>query len=199
MPGSMPGHTAKGAILAKLDEALNDLGPDGNRAQFLQRISAKRNGAWKEGLVDVAAELLKLDDTEVRHLRKDWFDPQGGWWLKQQPIEIVVRLGLIHAIQLADGKIGLDGTESSGDGKVRAVDFYWVCGVNDFELASCVSDDQVTTLFITPGRPASDRLAGNYTGMEPIFTTRHTSLTPGEKLLEKPIEHVEFVQMRRER
>lgn len=203
MPGTMPGHVAKGAILAKLDEALNDLGPGGKRAEFHQRISARDGGKWTEDLVTVAASILPLSALEEAHLRQDWFDPHHGWWLKQQPLDIVVRLGLIHAIELANGEVGEEDDvddEAGGDAPttIRPIAFYWVCGVPGFALTSCVSDAQVTTIFITPGRPASDRLPEDYTGMERIFTTRHQSLTPGEKLLGEPVEHVEFVQVRRE-
>lgn len=189
MPAPMPGHVSKGRTLAKLDKALN---VEATRKEFFERISARTpDGRWKEDLVDVGVDLVGLDRDEAEHLRHHWFDARSGWWLPHQPLEIVVRHGLIRAIELAGRKRG------GGDPKWRDLDFYWVCGISTVEVTSCVSDAQVTTVVITPGPPMSDRIPGDYEGVtdtDPIYTTRHHSRGPGEREVALPQDHVEFVQ-----
>ncbi len=192
MPGPMPGHLSKGTILAKLDEVLEKPG-DSRRAELLQRLEARNpDRTWTEPVVEVLEDVLGLDRGEVAHLRNHWFDERKGWWSTQQPIDIIVRLGLIHVIQLADAVIGSHkGTEP------RPVDCYWMCGTRDVTVSACVSPAQVTAIILTPAPPVSDRIPSDYTGatqLEPIYTTRAQSRGPGEQEVVLPQDWVEFVQ-----
>ncbi len=192
MPAPMPGHVSKGTILAKLDEVLEKPG-DQRRIELLRRLQARNpDRSWTEPVVDILEDVLGLDRSEVAHLRNHWFDERNGWWSTQQPIEIILRLGLIHVIQLADAVIGShEGT------RPRPVDCYWMCGTRDVSVTACVSDLQVTAIVLTPMPPMSDRIPGDYTGVterEPIYTTRPQSRGPGEHEVELPQDWVEFVQ-----
>jgi hypothetical protein len=180
----MPGHVAKGEILRKLDQVLNDAQ---KRAQFLARIRAKRpDGSWNEELVEVASNMLPLTPAEKKHLVGHWFDEYGGWWPRQQPTDIVLRLGLIQAIGLA-----------TRTPPAARFDCYWVCGVDAFELVSCVAPGQVTLLIFTPNAPVSDQLPEDFahsTQREEIYTVRHRSRGPGEFQVQPDEEFCEFVQ-----
>lgn len=186
MPPYMPGYIVKGTILRKLDLLLNT---PGRRAQFLQRISAKTTGTnpvWQEKLIDVAANMLPLTDDERKHLEKHWFG-EYGWWPKQQPIDIVLRLGLIQAIGLATPPVG----------NPALMDCYWICEVPDVQLTSLVAPGVVTVLIFTPGVPHSDRMPEDYAGVtdkDEIYTVRHRSRGPGEHQVQPDQEYCEFVQ-----
>jgi len=181
---AIPGHVAKGEILRKLDEVLNDAA---RRAQFLARIRAKKpDGSWSEGLVEVAASALPLTPAERTHLAEDWFDECGSWWPRFQPTDVVLRLGLIQAIGLA--------TRSA---PAARLDCYWVCGVEAFELVSCVAPTQVTVLIFTPSAPVSERLRRDFTHSAQrveIYTVRRRSRGPGEFQVQADEEFCEFVQ-----
>ena len=183
MPPGMPGYVGKGDIFKKLDDLLAN---STKRATFLQRLSKKKpNGKWDEEFVDVLASMLGLSANEKKHIEDHWFGEYDGWWPRQQPADIIGRLGLIQAIGLAPGN--------------KKIDCYWVCGADDFQFVSLVSDPQVTVLVFTPYAPASDRMPEDYensTEVEPIYTVRHRSRGPGENQVQPDQEFCEFVQPR---
>jgi hypothetical protein len=183
----MAGPILKGSFMRKLDLALNDAA---KRAQFLQRLSSKRgDGGWTEPVLDVATELMGLTPVEQDHVQRHWFDPLKSWWPRHQPIESIVRLGLIQLIELAN--------EPGADGRPRSVDCYWIAGIDLVQLSALVSPTQVTGILFTPARPLSDRIAADYAGAterEPIYTVRHRSRGPGEHQLRLDEEFCEFVQ-----
>ena len=180
MPPAMPGYVGKGEIFKRLDDLLAN---SAKRATFLQRLGAKKpNGKWNEDVVDILADMLPLSAKEKKHIEEDWFGEYDTWWPRQQPADIICRLGMIQAIGLAAGK---------------KIDTYWVCGVNDFTFSSLVSDQQVTVLVLTPFAPVSDQMPEDFEGstdLDPIFTVRHKSLGPGEKQVQADQDFCEFVQ-----
>jgi hypothetical protein len=184
----MPGYVTKGTILAKLDDVLNG----GKCDEFYNRIKAKQGGAWKEKLLDVAVSLLGLTPQEAEHLEEHWFGTEYSWWPRHQPIDLVLRYGLIHAIDLAEGRI----PPGPPAGPRRTLDCYWVCGIEDVNVISIVSKPIVTTLIVTPPPPVSDHLAFPSTGVESIFTTRHQRPVPGEVQVAEA-DFIELVQPRR--
>lgn len=187
MPPPMAGPVLKGSFMRKLDLALNDAA---KREQFLQRLGAKQpDGSWSEAVLDVAAELMGLSQFEQDHVARHWFDPLKSWWPRHQPIDILVRLGLIQLIELAN--------EPGPDGRTRSVDCYWIAGLDAVQLSALVSATQVTGILFTPARPLSERVPTDYTGAterEPIYTVRHRSRGPGEHQLRLDEEFCEFVQ-----
>jgi len=184
MPGVMPGYVGKGVIFGKLDGLLNDTT---RRTTFLNRIKAKdAQGKWSEELIDVAANMLPLTQQEKKHVQEHWFDEYGSWWPKEQPVDIVIRLGLIQAIGLA--------TRTSA---TLRFDTYWICGVEHVELVSCCSQGQLTLLFLSPTSPTSDQLPEDFahsTQREEIYVVRHRSRGPGEYQVQPDEEWCEYVQ-----
>jgi hypothetical protein len=183
----MAGPILKGAFMRKLDLALND---PVRREQFRSRLAERRpDGTWAESVLEVATELMGLSSFEQDHVQRHWFDPFKSWWPLHQPIDIVVRLGVIQLIELAN--------ERGPDGRTRNVDCYWIAGVDAVQLSALVSPTQVTGILMTPGRPLSDRIPGDFAGAterEPIYTVRHRSRGPGEHQLRLDEEFCEFVQ-----
>jgi hypothetical protein len=175
----MPGFAGKGPIFGKIDKLLADAT---KRASFLARISKKKpNGKWDEDFLDVLADMLPLGTPDKDHIEEHWFGAgYEAWWPRLQPADIICRLGLIQAIGLAAG------------GKM---DIYWVCGANDFQFSTLVGPGQVTMLVFTPFAPVPDQMPGTFTNtLEQIYTVRHKSLGPGEKLLAEE-EFCESVQL----
>ena len=187
MPPAMAGPILKGAFMSKLDLALNDLT---KRGEFLTRLSKKnQDGTWAEGVLEISTDIMGLSPLEQEHVASHWFDPLKSWWKRYQPIDIVVRLGVMQLIELAN--------QPGADGRPRSVDCYWIAGLETVQLSALVSPTQVTGILITPSRPLSDRLPDAYAGadeLEPIYTVRHRSRGPGEHQLRLDEEFCEFVQ-----
>lgn len=187
MPGPVAGYVQKGSFMRKLDLTLN---VHGTREKLLDRFKAKNlDGKWTESILDICAEMLPLDAAEREHIARHWFDSYRSWWPKQQPVDIILRLGTIQAIELAN--------RPGPDGRPRRIDCYWMNGVDDVRVTACVSPAQVTVIVFTPPIPLSDRLLENYTGAidtEPIYTVRHRSRGPGERQVSLDEEFCEFVQ-----
>ena len=187
MPNPGGGSLSKGSFMRKLDLVLN---AQATREKFLDRFKAKNpDGKWKEAVLDVTAEMLPLNAEERNHIARDWFDPYKSWWPKQQPVDIIVRLGMIQAIELV--------SQAGADGAGRRVDCYWMNGVDKVSLTACISPAQVTVILFTPGIPFSDHIPANFAGSaeaEPIYTVRHRSRGPGELQVKPDEEFCEIVQ-----
>ncbi len=187
MPGPIVGYVAKGSFMRKLDITLNVLA---TREKFLDRFKAKNpDGKWKESVLDITTEMLPLNADERNHVARHWFDPYQSWWPKQQPVDIIVRLGMIQAIGLL--------SQPGADIRGRRIDCYWMNGVEDVRLTACISPAQVTVILFTPAIPFSDHLPENFAGSaeaEPIYTVRHSSRGPGELQVSPDVEFCEMVQ-----
>lgn len=188
MPGPGVGCVSKGSFMRKLDLVLN---ARATREKFLDRFKAKNaDGTWKESVLDITTEMLPLGAQERSHIGLHWFDAYKSWWPRQQPVDIVVRLGMIQAIEL----VSLAGAEGAGG---RKVDCYWMKGFDHVHLTSLVSPAQVTVILFTPGIPFSDHIPATFEGSaerEPIFTVRHRSRGPGELQVKPDEEFCEVVQ-----
>jgi hypothetical protein len=157
------------------------------REQIYERIQKRLpNKQWAEPLLEIAVDLLQLSPEEEKHLQDDWFNEYRSWWPTQQPVEIVLRHGLIQAISVANK-----------DGALLPFDCYWLCGPPSVQVTACASAQQVTLLVITPPAPASDRLPEDFEGhteVEEIYTARHRGRGPGEKQVHLDEDWIEFVQ-----
>lgn len=187
MPGPAVGCVSKGSFMRKLDLVLN---VHATREKFLDRFKAKNaDGKWKESVLDITTEMLPLGAEERAHIGQHWFDAYKSWWPIQQPVDIIVRLGMIQAIEL----VKMPGAEGAG----RKVDCYWMNGFEQVHLTSLVSPAQVTVILFTPGIPFSDHIPANFAGSaeaEPIYTVRHRSRGPGELQVKPDEEFCETVQ-----
>jgi hypothetical protein len=192
MPGLMPGHVAKGYVIRKVEDTLNDRP---KRDEFLRRLKARKaDGSFAETLVEIFDDkkLFDLRPADIRHLRRDWFDRKGGYWPKNQPIDVTVRHGFILCIEVAN---------QTGNAHLP-IDVLWICGPYDVELTTCVGRGQLTLIVLTPGVPITDRLPESYDDfktVDPIYTARPTKRGPGEVEVKLDEDDIEFVQPKAER
>jgi hypothetical protein len=192
----MPGLVTKGYVIRKIDAVMNDLSPGGGREEFLRRLKHRRpDRSFSETLLEILSDgaLFDLRPADKRHLREHWFKRDDGYWPRLQPIDIVIRHGLIQAMELADAP--------PQGGARLPTDLYWVCAGGTIEVSSCVGPAQVTALVMTPPPPVPDRLPELFVGwsnLDPIYTARPTQRGPGEHEVKLPEDFVEFVQPKAE-
>jgi len=193
MPDGVPGIVSKGRIIRALDAVLGDRA---KRAELHDRLTKKApNDEYAESLVEIASDssLFDLTRGEIRHLEQDWFALQGSYWPRHQPTEIVVRLGLAQAIEVA--------SRAGSEQRDWPMDCYWVCTGDMFEVTACAGPGQITVMLLTPPPPVSDRIPSTFDGWtetEPIYTARPRSRGPGEHQTSVDQDYVEFVQPLRE-
>ncbi len=174
--------------MRKLDLVMN---ARATREKFRDRYGAKNaDGSWKESVLDVTTDMLPLDAEERAHIERHWFDAYRSWWPKHQPVDAIVRHGMLQAIDLVTSP----GAADSGG---RRVDCYWLNGHDGVQLTCLLSPSQVTVILMTPEIPFSDHIPANFEGTaerEPIFTTRHASRGPGEIEVKPAEDFCETVQ-----
>jgi hypothetical protein len=193
MPDGMPGIVSKGRILRALDAVLENRT---KRAEFHTRLTSKEpSGAFSETLIEIVSDsnLFDLSQREIKHLQEDWFALKGSYWPRHQPTEIVVRLGLAQAIDIA--------RRPEPNHEDRPIDFFWVCTGDAIKVTACGGPAQITVMLLTPPPPVSDRIPRTFEGWtkkEKIFTARPRSRGPGEHQTSVDQDYVEFVQPLRE-
>lgn len=141
--GVMPEGIAKGIVLQKLDDRYRVLPTnDPVYVQYIQGQFQKRLAALKAlppypagNLATYAERAGVLTPQQAWHMRAHWFndpdgngsnDPDGpGWWKAIQPIEPILREGLITAIEVAL----CDFNTFPPPPRLRPLPivFYWVC------------------------------------------------------------------------
>jgi len=200
MPG-MPELMSKGEILKKLDAYYKDPGPCVLKEQLcaLQALPPYPEGnvvTYYDQHIRMNGKPL-LTQKEANHICLHWFndlqrdgtnDPNGeGWWKDIQPIEPIIRQGLITAIDAAmnDYSAASSGTRP----RPLPIVFYWMCHAghpdhpgpspqDTVEVAVTWSDYQVTFIVHTPDTGHDEPL----TGTEPIFVVKRVNAdyTPGD-------------------
>lgn len=133
-----------------------------------------------------------------KHIEKHWFgikerpdptsttNPKGkrrqrsNWWPKLHKMEEVMMPGLIMALRLALFEPPQLTTKRA---KPLPVDSYWLCAGHHYEIASVLSDWQVTLLISTPSSTFSRR-SGQFNAEEDIWITRTGGKNAGETLVD---------------
>jgi hypothetical protein len=133
MPGRPPRELiAKGAVHKKVDPLVNDTSDPKKREALLAALKDS-----SRDYVQILVELAGVTEAEAAFLRRTWYNP-NGWWPDHQPIEPIVRQGLIKSIELAMERH-------------LPIDSYWVSGSEQFQVIVACSPHQVTRLILTPG------------------------------------------------
>lgn len=149
---------AQGPILMATDVIVNRRDSQNERElrkSFLEAL-CDRDQKYVDILIDFAGQAgIKFNEFQIEYLRQNWFPQppdrrdvqgivrafEGSWWREFQPIEPIVRQGLIKAIQEAMLE-DLD------------LDSYWLCpAASDFEVIVSRSANQVTRIIMTPPVP----------------------------------------------
>ncbi len=184
MPGGMPGNIEKGFILRRLGEVMsipgNKQALDDAKRDLLATQPAPNQQQYENPLSELGQTYLgssHVRDIDKVHLERHWFNPRSGacWWIDQQPIDPIVRNGIVQAIDLRLANMDLP------------VDCYWICAGESMEVISCVSGNQITLLILTPSVPVPPRLDEpvdnqnyRYGNAEDIYVTRPPATGPGE-------------------
>jgi len=133
--GDTPPSVSKPAILRRMDRLARD--PKVMEAALHDLQTQPDKPLLDLGLLH---QYVETAGGEAEHLRKDWFDHEHGWWQHLPAIEPIARAALIKAGELAVERR-------------LPVDCYWIQGHDTFEVAICVSDVQITLLFMSPNIP----------------------------------------------
>jgi hypothetical protein len=102
-----------------------------------------------------------VEESEIEHVARDWFDPETGWWAESGP-ENVMRAGLIQSIDLS-----LEYGEPGENGKPFPVDYWWVKETGAFRFVSKISPQQQTVFLLTPTAPSPYEADGTRTRAKP--------------------------------
>jgi len=150
------GPVAKTAFLV----ALERVGNTSSKQELLQIRALLESGM---SLIAIFQSLPQghqhgVEEEEISHVTKDWFDPKTGWWAHSGP-EHVMREGLIKSIDMS-----IEYGEAGEDGKPFPVDYWWVQDTGAFRFVSKISAQQQTVFLLTPtaprpGAPATRRPA----------------------------------------
>lgn len=172
--GVMPEMMSKGPILKKLDARYKNPGLAALQARLATLQPQNAN------LGTLMQSIPAFTAPELNHVCDDWFNRNGqGWWPHIQPIEPMIRHGLITAIEAA---IRVPGASVDRPEPGLPIVFYWIChtghsnppaphkpGADDaVEVAVSWSEQQVTLVIHTPDPPQRDPL----TGTDPIFVVK---------------------------
>lgn len=146
--GGMPEIIAKGTILSRMDDFGN-----GNTGKLQAMLTALQTNTSTMDVIgaDPTFNLLQTPE-EVSHMRDEWF---ANWWPWAQPVEPIIRRGVIEALNLAiSSKL--------------PICFYWVCSPQydgdatdtssspdnePVQVAIGQSAQQITVIFHTPDPP----------------------------------------------
>ena len=159
--GLMPDIISKGPLLKKLEDRYKD--PDKLR---LGLEALRKLPVWPAGnLADLGKDRGASNQKEADHLSSDWFK---DWWPNAQPVEPIVRKGLITAMEVAIR----DPDDTKDRNEPLPIDVYWVChpghsGTSPeqssaappsspddrVEVTVSWSDKQVTLIIHTPEPP----------------------------------------------
>lgn len=133
MGDGMFGHLAKGIVLSKIDDLVNQ-GAD-KRAGFLAELKKASNATAYCQLLRGQANITAAEE---RYLNEKWYMP-GGWWPDPDATFHVVHQGLVRALELAaEHNLPLDS--------------YWLpaAPIGVIEVLICMSPVQVTRIILTP-------------------------------------------------
>ena len=169
------GHISKGHVHRMVDTYANS----NQRQSFLTALQSTRD------YLDILGHDTGVDPRYIQNLRRTWYNPGAdGWWPWLQPIQPLVRQGLIAAIELA--------SRDPDTGAVRnlPIDSYWMPIGDQVETVIAVSmQQQVIRLLLTPPSPPPTR---NRNALQPIWTVKNSGpQTVGNQTLEEVVVAVQ--------
>jgi hypothetical protein len=194
MSGGKHGHISKGKVHTLVDTALN------NPANNFARRTAFNNDLLAAGpTVDDYLAVLRnragVPAQETGYLKQTWYnegiDLQGpiGWWLWLQPIHLIIRKGLIKAIELANR----DPDTGNARNPPLPIDSYWITSGNEVEVILTVDGPpqqprQVTRIILTPPSPGP---TPRRTRLSPMWVIRRDLDTQGRETDDEVVEVVD--------
>ena len=202
-------NLVKGIVNTKIDVLVNQPDKAGGfdkRDEFLQALNN-----WAQDFLEILKYHAGVTPKEADYLREYWFDPNWAdpnsecWWREKQPIEPIIRQGLITAINVAtrdpDSVATPDPETWAKRAKALPIDSYWIySGYNQFEVIVTWSDYQVTRMILTPPapedapldeRPKTGKARIHVVRLEPI---KHDSAKPEREIPPKRVTPEDILQ-----
>lgn len=181
--GVMPEGMSKGTILEKLDNRYKGVTIN---TLTMRKAALQAAGAnlctLVQNMKDNNGQPV-LTQREIDHICDDWFDrKETGWWKNIQPIEPILREGMIAAIDAA--LTDYNKNPPAPRKEPLPIVFYWMCHPGHqqgdqedvqsphdaAEVDVSWSDQQVTIVFHTPDSPPDP--GPGPTIDEPIFVVK---------------------------
>jgi hypothetical protein len=163
-------HIGKGIVHKMVDTYANS----NQRQSFLAALQSTRD------YLDILRNDVGVSAGQIRYLHDTWYNQgTGGWWPWLQPIQPIIRQGLIAAIDLASRN------PDTGAARNFPIDSYWIPVGDQVETIVAVSPQQVTRLLLTP--PSLPSTQNRNTRM-PIWVVRNSGVqTMGNQTLEEVV------------
>jgi hypothetical protein len=152
------GHIVKGPVHTQVDVYANSQ----QRQHFLTALQSTRD------YLDILETDARVDLRLIEYLRRTWYNlSASGWWPWLQPIQPLIRQGLIQALELAnrDPDTGEERTP------FLPIESYWMPDGDQVETLIVVSTQQVTRILLTPPSPPPFRYRGTPV---PIWNVRRS-------------------------
>jgi hypothetical protein len=168
----MPGRVTKTIGFESFDKEIS------NNHKLYQERYAK--DPQIDELLDQAVQDGIITDDTRKHVRADWLQ---AFWPKVKHANRILQRGLYWAVYAA--RHDEDGVERTAPLPICSL---WVCtgeyGDPRFEVASIVSKQQVTVVFLTPP-PEKELKLPPGPALQPVWSTRSEAYpeVPGEKLI----------------
>jgi len=140
------GHISKGPVHTRVDAHANS----NQRQSLLAALQSTRD------YLDILENDAGVSPRYIQYLRRTWYNQgAGGWWPWLQPLQPLVRQGLIEAIDLASRD------PDTGAARNLPIDSYWMPVGDQVETIIAVSvQQQVIRLLLTPPSPPPTRNRG---------------------------------------
>jgi len=137
--GGLLGHISKGPVHRRVDAYANSQ----QRQSFLTALQSTRD------YLDILDRDAGLDPRSIQNLRRTWYSQDAdGWWPWLQPIQPLIRQGLIETLELASRD------PDTGATRNLPIDSYWLPVGDQVETIIAVSlQQQVIRLLLTPPPP----------------------------------------------
>ena len=179
MTSPVYGPISQGTVMRKINATANDAA---KRGPFLADLKDQHLT-----FVQVLLNHVGLKPPEANYLLTYWFNPNIAdpriFWPDKQPIEPIVRQGLIDAIELATDK-------SATELKYLPTDYYWICIGDQFAAYIVKSTAQVTHFILSPHPPPGSTSAATVDANIWAVEDDSDSETPGQPAPGMTVESV---------
>jgi len=177
MSGGKHGHISKGRVHAKVDALLNHKDAMGNFDQRAAFKAALIGAGPVTDYLQILQNQAGVTPGAINYLTTTWYNEGlDGWWLWLQPIHLIIRYGLIKAIDLADQNLD----PVTGNPQPLPIDSYWAPCSDQVEVILTVSAQQVTRIILTPPSPEVPPRRRNHAPMWSIRRGSGQEVPPGQ-------------------